>query len=246
MSVRTVNIIARWHEDYAASDFLSLIVQFANGYSTEAPDFYGDITVRKWATGLRSVALTGPNRTVTETYDYDESVTFTRIPHNTDSTFLFSETNPRSSMDTFGAPNPPTSDTDCYIMMGDASARSYPDFGKHHLRLFFYKLIDPVTVGTYAVNYDDPGTPDTSEDIVSFVEFTAPEWDYSNPSHDYGELYDVWNIVCGIPEGSGTVDLGVTASRDIRGTYTASINDADIDGSWDTNSVVHHVSLTLS
>lgn len=247
MSIRTVNSMLRWRDGYTINDLRTFFVQLANGYTTDAPAFYGSVTVRRWGSGARSKALTGPARTVTESYDYDESVTFIRIAANASVNSGGRFQSPVGLIDYFSASSPPASDTDCLILMGDASSRSLPDFGKHHLRLHYYKLIDPVTVGTLATNFDDSGTPDTSEDIVSFIEFTPPEWGYSTPPTDYGQLYDQWMIIAGAAIGTDTqVDLGCTPSRDIRGTYTASFNDADIDGSWDTNSVVHHVSLTLS
>lgn len=220
------------------------------GYSlaqlTEAPDFYTSITVRRFGSGTREKVV--GSATITEEYDYDESVTFTRVPIAT-----FAGTPTRwqtafSCVDSFPVLLPaPGSDpsTDCCITMTSPANSRTIHLRRHYLNLWYYWLTELVTVGTQTIS-----DPYEVTDIVNDFEFVAPAWSYTAAVPDFGEFYDQWEIAVGASGALGGFAYIQAADiadwLDLRGTITKTVNDSDLDVTWDTNSVTHSVSLTIA
>lgn len=212
----------------------------------EAPDYYETVTVRHWGSGTRTKVLTGPARTVTETISYDESATFTRIPIHTSVTHVATDQLAYGAVDQF-EPDPPGSG-ECYIGIA-RMPRNTPYLSRHYLIFDFYETRD-VDIGTTDVDYDDPGTPDTSDPITIGLEFLPWYWSTDpTPPTNFG---DPWNVLNFYQGGGGFSSIAqfdpssISDWRDLRGTYSVTVADSDIDGSWDTNTITHHTSITVA
>ena len=258
MSIRTVNIKAFRSPPYDMDALLQSMtgagnVDIGSGddvFYAEAPPFYSGITMRRWGSGSRAKAYTSPDRTVTETFSYDETAVFTRIPLSASVSFIESARSAYGSRDEFRPAIPVN--TKCLLGL----ARPFPSrmavhLGRQYLMGRFYKIVEDLTVGSREVNYDNPATPDVTTDMIGAVEFFTWQWNFSSGhSGDPRDPYDEFLMPVG--SGYGIDGMAAVAAsaisnwRDMRGTYSASKNDSDLDGSWDTNSVTHHVSLTIS
>lgn len=208
----------------------------------EAPDYYTSVTVRHWGSGTR-VRDFGSN-VVTETISYDQTMTFNRISLNSSVTHRDTDHRDRGTVDRFDTNAPGSGETH----IGLAGPGKGWDIARHYLVFDFHELIGPVSIGTREVNYDDPGTDDTSESIM--ISFYCPPWVWKTNPTPPTNLRDRWNVVEIYVGGAGVpVEFdasAITDWRDLRGTYAVSVDDSDIDGSWDSNDVVHHTSFAVS
>lgn len=226
----------------------------------EAPPFYESVTMRYWGSGTRELAIT--EGTITDTISYDVSKTFSRVDMRSDAVYFSTYRSSDGSYDYFdpqvggavGTVGLPA--LGCYIGMQSGWADrllQLPYLARHYLLLKYYDEIEDQVVGTRAVDYDDPEIEDTSDDLLSFITFDPPLWDYiggAGPA-DYGSPYDEWLVPFGpdffnFPSEGIPLDISSINWRDLRATFVGTVNDSDIDDSWDTNDVVHRVSIEIS
>lgn len=217
--------------------------------SGEAPPFYETIAVRHWGSGNRQKTYAGSpyGLTVYESIDYDESKTFTRIPISTDAVYNSSIYSDYGQTDLFSTP---TSDPPGDGLFKAALMRipmyAVPDLRRHYLVAWFEATTGEIVIGSRTINYADPAETDITEDINGSFDFFPWEWvvDPNPPTN----RNDPWNLIQ-FPTSWGIEEYDVSAItnwRDLRGTYEFSKNDSDIDGSWDSNDVVHHTSYVIA
>jgi hypothetical protein len=82
---------------------------------------------------------------------------------------------------------------------------------------------------------------------LATIEFRPPFWEYSDLGLPSRTPYDQYRINYGAGGLAGFLNLPVTSvGRDMRGTYTGTINDDDVNPGWDYNDIVHTVTFTIS
>jgi len=232
--IRTRDIMSFRH-DLGLGYLLRLL---ANIYG-EAPAYYSSVTVRHWGDGTRVSIDT--SATTTQTIEYDESATFSRAPIHTSAVYNSTDQLEFGTMDLF-VPDPPEDGT-CHIKI-KGMPRSNPYLSRHYLDFNFYETRD-VNVGVEAIDYFNPLIPDTSGPLMKGIDFMP--WEWSGGGVNFGDPWDVLSIPIGWLYSPSPIDLSaITDWRDLRGTYTVSVNNSDIDGSWATNSLVHNTSITIT
>ena len=255
MSIRTVNLFAPNTESFTLRNLLAVMSGRPGSPISglaEAPDFYTGLSIRQWGTGTRSAALTAPARTETQSISYDVTKVFTRVPR------LSLISGPGSTLiayppsDIFPVSDP--GDGECVLGVDTALQHGigFPYLSRHYLSTSFYAVEGGANAGTYTIDYDDPGTDDESGAITGDLLFETWSWEYSaSHSGDGGDPFDeLWvpfqSPLAGSPQDWWKIPAtDFTNWRDVRGTYTASIADSDLDGSSDTNDVKHYVTLEI-
>jgi hypothetical protein len=238
------------YEGYLSRTFgLRGFLEFRNAFTTtgaEASPIYTGITIARSGAGTR--VLTSGGMTTTQVISYSQSHTFDRVLFTDlaldfDSATQFSD---GSYDETF--PTASLADDESlfkhYVFGINRTERFLSDPKRHYLYLTGSKGFTGFKYGTQVINANPP------TDLIKGFTISCPFFDYADPFSTLPNEYDQWNCSIGVdPETSvfGTDVTGYSATkwRDLRGTYTLTKNDSDIDPSWTTNSVVHTTQWTI-
>lgn len=232
---------------------LKKFLEFRNsfgGSGSEASPVYTGITVVRSGSGTRVVTSGGI--TTTQTIDYDQSHTFDRV-FVTDLTLVFDSSFQFSDglCDQMFPSNSHDEGTTAFIhyVFGTNRAERFLSDPKRHY------LLTPGFMGFQDFNY---GTEvigsNPSTDLIVALQIDCPFFYYNDalptPPDVLPNEYDQWNCRIGIDPDTTVFGIDVTGYsatkwRDLRGTYTLTVNDVDIDSGWDTNSVVHTTEWTI-
>jgi len=239
---------------------------FFGGVGREASPIYTGITVTRSGSGTRTRDFGGV--LVEQEISYSVSHTFDRF-FLQDQSLVFSGQNQYSdgAVDYFDSPEDyvaPVGETSfIHSIFGSYrgvpnSAVSFANPKKHFLGLGGFFGIEDVSFGTQT----ETDEFDSYEmDIIQVFQINCPFFTYSNPSASpLPNEYDQWNCAIGVDfgaigyEGGGrestsfgldVTGYSATKWRDLRGTYTLTVNNSDIDPSWDSDSVVHTNTWTI-
>jgi len=238
------------YEGYLSRTFgMRGFLEFRNAFTTigaEASPIYTGITIVRSGSGTRSVTRGG--MTTTQTISYSQSHTFDRVlitdlALDFDSATQFSD---GSYDETF--PTASLADDESlfkhYVFGINRTERFLADPKKHHLYLTGSKGFTGFKYGTQVIN-SDPQT-----DLTKAFTISCPFFDYLDPFGTLPNEYDQWNCIIGAePEttsfGIDVTGYSATKWRNLKGTYTLTVNDSAIDAGWDTNSVVHTTQWTI-
>jgi hypothetical protein len=218
------------------------------GRKNAAP-IYAGITVTRSGSGTRSKP-NGSGQTRTQSISYSTSQTYNRKPES-DFSYSFYDRIPLSdgSIDEF---------TETRILAEDEVIFLHSEFGsslptrynvnpKKHYLFIPQDTTKLVTYGSETVTGFPPF------DLDGYVRISTPSFGYLNPSPTPPDTlpveYDAWACQAGLENGK-TVKIDVTGYsatkwRNLKGVYILTIDDTQIDPSWDTNSVVHTVEWTI-
>jgi hypothetical protein len=224
----------------------------------EAAPFYAGITLVRSGSGIRVKDFGG--YTVTQTISYSQSHTFDRIVIADQTLTISSSTQLLDGRldvfeydDILGAGSLPNDDETYFRNWGCKQRNLFfgSDPKKHHLLFNGLKEFTNIALGDEEIVYDS-GTPSPiTNDLFCDLTFKCPFF-YQND--ETLPEFDQWNCKIGATSFgfSETDDFGIdvtgysaTKWRDLRDTYTLTVDDVDINPSWDTNSVVHTVEWTI-
>jgi len=238
------------YEGYLSRTFgMRGFLEFRNAFTTigaEASPIYTGITIVRSGSGTRSVTTGG--MTTTQTISYSKSHTFDRILF-TDLSLDFDSAT-QFSDGSYDECFPTASITDDkslfkhYVFGINRTDRLIADPKRHYLYLTGSKGFAGFKYGTQVINSDPP------TDLTKPFTTSCPFFDYLDPFGTLPNEYDQWNCIIGAePEttsfGIDVTGYSATKWRNLKGTYTLTVNDVDIDPSWDTNSVVHTTEWTI-
>jgi hypothetical protein len=215
----------------------------------DAAPIYSGITVTRSGSGMRSK----PNSfgdTRIQSIDYTTSFTWNRKPKS-DFSYSFYDRIPLSdgSFDVFSETTILAEDEVIFLHSEFGSSlppRSATNPKKHYL----FITRDTLKYVTYGSETVGGGAP---FDLNANIRIETPAFGYLNPSPTPPDILPTEHDAWGCPAGAGDariVKIDVTSYsatkwRNLKGTYTASIDDTEIDPSWVTNSVVHTVEWTI-
>lgn len=239
----------------------------------EAPPFYTKFTSRMWGGGTRSSS--DEYGSTTETFAYDVTAEFLRVPmvkyivgvaHSPPHVDVGRLRDPAevewNGSEFVGV----YYEGDCVIRMfrnpiyGQTSAESFhlPYLGRDYIEILCRKVHDMGVIGTGTVEYTEDPESNYTYDIPGTLIANGVSWGWNyleeNPDHPLpGDTPDFLSI------GYGTFHLPVaeiTNWHDLRGTYAKSLSDLEYVeaggysfGSgpygWDTNTVVHNISVKI-
>jgi hypothetical protein len=218
----------------------------------EASPIYTGITVVRSGSGTRSVTTGGSTRT--QTISYSQSHTFNRVfladlVPTVNTTRRFSD----GSYDLLNVTVYPAEDEaefKNYVFGTNRPGRLLSNPKKHHLLITGTKVFAAFNYGSEVTDSDPP------VNLTVDLNIRCPFFSYDNPSPTPPDVlpneYDRWKCLIGIdPADSFGLDVtaySATKWRDLKGTYTLTVNDSDIDPDnnlWDTNSVVHTAEWTI-
>jgi len=236
------------------------------GINREASPIYTGITVTRSGSGTRIRDFGGI--TVEQEISYSASHTFDRyfLP---DQSLVISDQNQYSDglVESFTFPEDfvsPVGETSFLHSFfgrnrgGPTSATAFANPKKHFLGLAGFFGIEDVNFGTQT-DTDDYGS--SVIDIIEGLQISCPFFTYNDPSSiPLPKEYDQWNCRIGVNFGAigftgpanDSTSFGIdvtgysaTKWRNIKGTYTLSVNDSDIVNLWDSNSLVHTNTWTI-
>jgi hypothetical protein len=242
------------YEGYLNRTFgLRGFLEFRNAFTTigaEASPIYTGITIVRSGTGTRVVTSGGT--TTTQVISYSQSHTFDRVfitdlALDFDSATQFSD---GSYDETFPTASPADDESlfKHYVFGINRTERFLSDPKRHHLFLTGSKGFTGFEYGTQVINANPP------TDLTSSFQIGCPFFDYADPFPTPPDVlpneYDQWNCSIGVDPETSVFGIDVTGYsatkwRDLRGTYTLTKNDSDIDPSWTSNSVVHTTQWTI-
>ena len=221
------------------------------GGSANAAPIYAGITVTRSGSGTRSKP-NGADQTKTQSINYSTSQTYNRKP---ESGFSYSFYNriPISdgSIDQFTVTR--TLAEDEVIVRHAQFGASLPPRNNANPKKHYLRFDDSGGIVKTIIYGYETVTGFPPFDLNGSVTLATPKFGYLNTSPTPpGVLpveYDAWTCIVGI-DSVRTVKLDVTGYsatkwRNLKGSYTLTINDTDIDPSWITNSVVHTVEWTI-
>jgi hypothetical protein len=221
------------------------------GIGSEASPIYTSIKVTRSGSGTRSVTSGGI--TTTQTISYTKDQTFSRIlltdlSLDYDSRFQFSDGAYDQCFPSEAVPEDKTGFIH-YVFGVDRAERYLSDPKRHYLLTPGNRGFDNFKYGTQVIN-SNPAT-----DLLTTISINCPFFTYAEPFPIFPAVlpneYDQWNCNIGIdPQGNqfgiDVTSYSATKWRDLRGTYTLSVDDSDLDSSWDSNSVSHTVEWIIS
>jgi len=238
------------YEGYLSRTFgLRGFLEFRNAFTTigaEASPIYTGITIARSGAGTR--VLTSGGMTTTQVISYSQSHTFDRVlitdlALDFDSATQFSD---GSYDETFPTASPADDESlfKHYIFGINRTERFLADPKRHYLYLTGSKGFTGFKYGTQVINSDPP------TDLIKAFTISCPFFDYADPFSTLPNEYDQWNCLIGVnPEtsvfGIDVTGYSATKWRNLKGTYTLTVNDSVIDPSWTSNSVVHTTQWTI-
>jgi len=242
------------YEGYLNRTFgLRGFLEFRNTFGiagSEASPIYTGITVARSGSGARSVTIGGV--TTTQSISYSQSQTFDRVLV-TDLSLDFDTANQFSdgSYDVTFTTVSQANDKSLFKHFDfgfNRIDRSISDPKRHHLFLSGSKVFSNFFYGTQVINSDPP------TNLTTPLQIDCPFFFYDNafptPPAVLPNEYNQWNCRIGTSPQPNVFGLDVTGYsatkwRNLKGTYTLTVNDSAIDAGWDTNSVVHTTQWTI-
>lgn len=242
------------YEGYLNRTFgLRGFLEFRNTFGiigSEASPIYTGITVVRSGSGTRSVTTGG--MTTTQSISYSQSHTFDRVlitdlALDFDTATQFSD----GSYDECFPTASPADDESLfkhYVFGINRAERFLSDPRRHHLFLTGAKSFTGFGYGTQVIN-SNPAT-----NLTISLTIDCPFFYYDNASPTPPAVlpneYNQWNCTIGIDPSTTAFGIDVTGYsdtkwRDLRGTYTLTKNDSDIDPSWTSNTVSHTTEWTI-
>jgi len=218
------------------------------GRKNAAP-IYAGITVTRYGSGTRSKP-NGSGQTRTQSINYSTSQTYNRKPES-DFSYSFYDRIPLSdgSIDEFTETNILAQD-EVIFLHSEFGSSLPPRYNVNPKKHYLFIPQDTTKLVTYGSETVGGGAP---FDLNATITIETPAFNYLNPSPTPPDIlpveHDAWGCPAGVNDAR-IVNIDVTSYsatkwRNLKGTYTASIDDVEIDPSWVTNSVVHTVEWTI-